>query len=195
VSAVAGGRTTGAERALRLFFALLPDAPARRALARLAVAVARETGGRATPPGNLHLTLAFLGSVPRERLANVEAIGAQAAAAAAPFRLTLDRLGAFRDARVAWIEPTAEVPALAGIAAALADRMSATGLPVERVTFRPHLTLARHVARSPGASGATAAWRVEDLALMASDTRPAGAVYRVIAAWPLGGRESAGVRR
>ena len=77
----------------------------RDALAELARDVARETGGRAARAENLHLTLAFLGNVRQERFAELAAIGATAAGAAAPFMLTLDSLGVFRDAGVAWAGP------------------------------------------------------------------------------------------
>src|ERR1700724_2954341 len=53
------------EATQRLFFALWPDAATSNALAALAQQVAAESGGRPTAPGNVHLTLAFLGDQPR----------------------------------------------------------------------------------------------------------------------------------
>lgn len=61
---------------LRLFFALEPDPAVRRALASLARALARATGGRVPQAEILHLTLAFLGQVPAGRHAELAAIGA-----------------------------------------------------------------------------------------------------------------------
>ena len=179
------GAPEGPTGALRLFFALLPDAAARRTLATLAGDVARETGGRATPAENLHLTLAFLGSVPRSRIADVEAAGARAAAMAVPIALALDRVGWFRKAGVAWIGPAAVAPSLAQLAAALRETLRDEGLPVEERAFHPHLTLARHAARAPVGGAAPACWQAEAMVLMASDTLPSGAAYRVLASWPL----------
>ena len=53
------------EATQRLFFALWPDAATSVALAALAQQIAAESGGRPTAPGNVHLTLAFLGDQPR----------------------------------------------------------------------------------------------------------------------------------
>jgi 2'-5' RNA ligase len=195
MSAAAGGNpaSAGGNGALRLFFALVPDAQARRSLAQRAGDIAQETGGRATRAANLHLTLAFLGRVPQARAADVEAIGAQAAATAEPFALVLDRVGLFRDAGAAWIGTDDVAPALRQIAGALRDALRAARLPVERRAFHPHVTLARHAVRSPTADAASPGvrWRVDAIALMASHTLPAGALYRVLASWPLAGRERA----
>jgi RNA 2',3'-cyclic 3'-phosphodiesterase len=176
---------------LRLFFALLPDPAARQALAALAREIARETGGRATPAENLHLTLAFLGSVPRSRVAEAEAVGARVAATAEPFALALDRVGWFRKAGVAWAGPTEDVPALGQVAGALRDALHAAGFTLEERAFHPHLTLARRAARAPAeavAAVAPAAWHADAMVLMASETLPSGAAYRVLASWRLGDR-------
>jgi 2'-5' RNA ligase len=191
---VAGGKRGAAsgDGSLRLFFALVPDAHARRSLAQLAGDIARETGGRATRAENLHLTLVFLGRVPHARIADIEAIGAQVAADAEPFALVLDRVGLFREAGVAWLGTDAVVPALQQIAGALPDALRAAGLPLERRAFHPHVTLARHAVRAPTAGASPGAgWRADAIVLMASDTLPAGAIYRVLASWPLSRRERA----
>ena len=48
----------------RLFLALWPDPATAAALAVLARDVAEHAHGKATPPENIHLTLAFLGNQP-----------------------------------------------------------------------------------------------------------------------------------
>ena len=172
--------------AVRLFFAVVPDAAARAALAALAREVARETGGRAPREENLHLTLAFLGNQPRERIAELEAIGAAAAAAAAPFPLTLERVGAFREAGVAWAGTEAVPAPMQRVFERLRSLLHAAGLPTERRTFHPHLTLARRCRSGPRAvATAPVAWRVESIVLMASETHPDGPRYRALASWPL----------
>src|SRR3954452_20350329 len=98
--------------AQRLFFALLPDAQACRAIATVAAATASATGGRAPPAENLHVTVAFLGQVADERTAAVLAIGARAADHATSFVLEFDRAGMFRDAGIAWLGPRAIPQAL-----------------------------------------------------------------------------------
>ena len=63
---------------------------ARRAGGRVAV----ETGGRATTPDNVHLTLAFLGAQPRDSA--TELIARAGAIDASPFVLTLDYIDCWR---------------------------------------------------------------------------------------------------
>ena len=82
---------------LRFFYAVWPDATARSALAAAAADAARRTGGRPTRTANLHLTLAFVGAVPAERIDTLRTVGVAAAAAAAPCTFCLDHSGTFRD--------------------------------------------------------------------------------------------------
>jgi RNA 2',3'-cyclic 3'-phosphodiesterase len=171
---------------LRLFYALLPENGVRLALANLARDVARETGGRAARAENLHLTLAFLGNVPQERIAELAEIGARAAEAAAPFPLTLDALGVFRDAGVAWAGPQAIPAGLRRVFDVLRASLRAAVLPTERRVFNPHVTLARRCHHGLAATVMEPLdWRVESIALMASETLPEGARYRELASWPL----------
>ena len=79
-----------ADPKLRLFFALWPDSRTRAAIAALAGQVAAQTGGRATAPDNVHLTLAFLGAQPRDSVAALAAAATAAALDASSFVLTLD---------------------------------------------------------------------------------------------------------
>lgn len=178
----------GGGAAARLFFALRPDAPARHSLATLAREAARATGGRAPREENLHLTLAFLGPLPLARQGDLEAIGTQAAAVAAPFLLTLDALGVFREAGVAWAGTHAVPDDLQRLFERLRALLRAAALPTERRAFHPHVTLARRCVRGlPDSAMAPVAWRVESIALMASETLPEGPRYRELASWPLAG--------
>ena len=172
----------------RLFFAVVPDAAARRALAALAREAQSATGGRAPREENLHLTLAFLGNVAPRRIGELEAIGAQAAAVAAPFLLKLESVGAFREAGVAWAGTAAVPESLQRVFDSLRSLLRAAGLPAERRPFHPHVTLARRCVRGPSAvTMAPVAWRVESIVLMASETLPGGPRYRELASWPLAG--------
>ena len=64
-------------RTLRLFFALWPGDRHRAALAAAAAPGLAQVAGQPVPPGNLHVTLAFLGSVPGSALARVIEVGGQ----------------------------------------------------------------------------------------------------------------------
>ena len=188
MSAAPGGKPAPDGRAgsLRLFFALLPDPAARQALGALARDIARATGGRATPAENLHLTLVFLGRVPRSRVAQVEAAGARAAAMGEPFALLFDRVGGFRNAGVVWAGPREVAPALQQVVGALSGALHDAGFALEARAFHPHLTLARRSLRPPAEGSALrVGWRADAITLMASETLPAGPVYRVLASWRL----------
>ena len=88
------------EATQRLFFALWPDASTADALATLAQQVAAESGGRPTAPGNVHVTLAFLGDQPRRIARELSAAAARISAPA--FDLVLDRVDSWRKSAIAW---------------------------------------------------------------------------------------------
>ncbi len=94
------------ERKRRLFVGVDLDACAREACAAVAQRLMRAGfAAHYEAPEKLHVTLAFLGYVAAERYADV--VSALAAAArAAPFAVTLDKLGGFpheRRARIAYV--------------------------------------------------------------------------------------------
>ena len=167
----------------RLFFALWPDEPARAALAPLARRVALEGGGRAVPGANLHLTLAFLGDVPQDR---VDAAKAAASGIRGDrFELVLDRTGAFRRSGVGWAGPAKAPGELVTLQSALDSALRASGFALEDRPFAPHLTLARKLVRPVATTQIEpVAWRVTRFALVAS-AREKGA-YRDVAIWELG---------
>jgi 2'-5' RNA ligase len=171
---------------LRVFFAFWPDASAHDRIAAAARDVVRRAGGRAPPPENHHLTVAFVGDLASERLAALQRVGATAARAVAPFVLALDRLGAFHHMGIAWLGTDDVPPELSHLVGALRDGLAANAFPVERRRFRAHVTLARRCGPLATAAIAPVAWRVERMTLNASQLLPAGSIYRELAAWPLG---------
>ena len=172
----------------RVFFAVWPDADACALLASLARDCAARTGGRAALSSNLHLTLAFVGEVERSRVATLQAIGLAACAAAAPFTLTLDRVGAFRKAGIAWVGASVLPPQLERVVRALNGELSCGGFPTERRPFQPHVTLARRCRKAASVElAAPIAWRVGRVVLNVSEPLRGGVRYRALAEWPLEG--------
>jgi 2'-5' RNA ligase len=170
-----------------MFFAIVPDGAACGALDALARELAPETGGRPTPAANLHLTLAFLGTMPEDRRARIEAAARAAAAATAQFDIALDSVGHFRAARVAWAGQAHTQQPLQHLFDRLRAGLAAAALPVEQRPFHPHVTLVRHCRHPPsGAPWPGTRWRAEALTLMASETLSGGARYRALASWPFG---------
>lgn len=176
-----------ADPKLRLFFALWPDPPTRASLAALAERVAAETGGRATTPDNVHLTLAFLGSQPRDAV--TELVARAEAVDASPFVLTLGHVDCWRKNAVAWLGASEIPPALSSLRAALLASLVPLHIADEARPFAVHVTLARKVTtmwrrRLP----APIAWPVDGFALVASETASDGPVYRVLASLPFARR-------
>jgi 2'-5' RNA ligase len=165
---VSGAASAGAPSTARLFFALWPDDSARARLEALAAELATAASGRPVPIAKVHLTLAFLGDVPVERIA--AAVDAARAVRPAPFAFALDRVGSFRGARVAWagcVEPPA---ALAALAADLADRLVAAGFATDPRPYAPHATLARRIGRTIAtAPVAPIGWPVDGFSLVRSE--------------------------
>ena len=167
----------------RLFFACWPSEDAARELARLAPEVADRTGGRAIPADKIHLTLAFLGEIPVDRVGIAESVAARTRSAA--FTLVLDRLGAFRRAGGAWAGASSPDPGLLALQSALAAGLRAEGFALEERPFAPHVTLARRVERAlPDEPIEPIRWRVTDFALVR--TEPGRGRYTDVRRWALG---------
>jgi 2'-5' RNA ligase len=163
-----------------LFFALWPDTALRAALHDHALELTQSSGGRVIRPGNLHLTLAFLGNVARPRIAQLETIARGCAAAG--FDLHLDKTGYWSRQHIVWMAPQNVPAAMSGLVLAMETALQANGFRVDAREWRPHITLLRD-ARAPAAMPPlTLNWPVREIVL-AESTR--GADYRVLARWPL----------
>lgn len=165
------------EPALRLFFALWPAPQTRAALAALQSRVA----GRQTRPGNLHITLAFLGMQPAATLPALRAI--LASLPPSDFLLEIDRLGYFSRRRIAWAGAHRVPEALPALHHALSQALLRDGIAFDRrASFTPHVTLARDADPPPDLPFDPVRWRVGQIALVQSSTTTEGAAYRVLAA-------------
>ena len=175
------------EATQRLFFALWPDASTADALATLAQQVAAESGGRPTAPGNVHVTLAFLGDQPRRIARELSAAAARISAPA--FDLVLDRVDAWRKSAIAWAGVQSVPPPLVELHQALTRSLVVSGLEPDERPFAVHVTLARRISgvvRRPLAPPLV--WHVTAFALVASELDATGARYRVLSSWPLAQR-------
>lgn len=149
----------------RLFLALWPDAAVRDALRTWRDAWTWPRGATPVATDHLHLTLHFLGSVPRDR---VPALLDGLAAPVTPFSLQLSRAAAWHNG-IAVLEPEHAPPPLLAMHADLEQALLAQGLTPEARAYRPHVTMAR---RAGGAgmpvSGPAIDWTVDRYALVES---------------------------
>lgn len=166
----------------RLFFAIWPDEGAASVLQALSSELQARAGGRAVPPDKIHLTLAFLGEVAPDRADDL--VKAADKVREAPFDLTLDRIGGFRRARVAWAGSSEPPEALLSAERTLREALRARGFELEERPFTPHVTLVRKVDRTlAGAAIEPVAWPVREIALVSSE--PGSGSYKTLATWPL----------
>lgn len=163
----------------RLFFALWPDQAVRRGIVERREKLG-SVGRKKVPDRNLHLTLAFLGDQPAERLPDIEEAAARPKGASCT--LELDRFGWFPGARVIWLGGEAPAP-LARFQAELYQAMRDLGLSLDSRPFAPHVTLFRKAAFRPDLPDpAPLAWPATDFALV--ESRP-NEPYRLLGRWPL----------
>ncbi len=199
---------SGESGKLRLFVAIAVPEEIKARLAALQREW-REHLGRSsvswTRPENLHLTLRFLGDVPSNRLEDLTAALAAAAASQAPLKLTVAGLGCFpntRRPRILWAGICAETGELADLAGRIVVATDSFSLQPAEERFAGHLTLAR-VRRIGGNSSSTingfieetaaravGSWRAEAIELVRSELHPAGSRYTALARIPLAGINS-----
>jgi len=175
----------------------------RQALARATRKAARASGGRPVRTENLHVTLAFLGSVPESRVPELAGIGRQAAgpwpSLPCSLDLAFDHLEHWRAAQLLCALPAKPPPAISALARRLQDALAKGGFAPDLKPFRPHVTVARKVLRPGPLTGMPPVqWRFIELALIESRTLPAlspvgatgnasgnGALYSVVESYPL----------
>lgn len=172
----------------RLFYALWPDDPVRHALLRWQTANLPATV-RWQHRADLHLTLHFLGQVPRDRVDALRALGGGIHSHG--FELVLDRIGHWPRPQVLWAGPAETPRGLLELHARLGAGLQALGFALESRPFAAHVTLARKIRRwPPDADGLDPVrWQAREFALVES---VAGSVpaYRPLARWPLAGPDS-----
>lgn len=150
-------------------------------------------------PGNLHLTLKFLGEIGEARIESVAAALGEAGLAADPFEARIRGLGAFPSAdrpRVVWAGVTEGASEMIALARRVDVALAALGFPRDERPFSPHVTLGRvrrperNPALSDALGGAAARAfgqvRVLSASLMRSELGPRGARYTELATIRLG---------
>lgn len=167
----------------RLFFALWPTEAQRQQLATYQTLL-KDCGGRLVAIDNLHITLAFLGSVDAGTRHCLE----QAADnfALPKFTLQLDQLGFWRRPQVVWLGADTTPEPLHALAVSLKKAMIGCELEPDERPFQAHMTLMRKAHRPPFVSTVDPfIWDVHDFALVISEMRPEGVHYEVLRRWGL----------
>jgi 2'-5' RNA ligase len=149
---------------------------------------------------NLHVTLAFLGQTPDERLEDVTAAAQGAAERVAPFTLSFDRAGRFPERgrpRVVWLGIADGEASISELGAGVYAGLRSRGLRFDDRPLAPHLTLARVTedasaaeAKTVGAAVETVAvgslrFEVNTITVVQSVLSPKGPRYTALATVPL----------
>jgi 2'-5' RNA ligase len=164
---------------VRLFFALWPGEEVRARLARWSRELRASCGGRPVPAQRLHMTLAFLGSLEAERIAEAERAASEVVARA--MSLVLDQPGYWKHNRIVWAGASAPPPALEGLVLELRGALARSRIAFDPKPFAAHVTLLRD-ARKPRAMPVLEPirWEVEGFALLRSQLEGG---YEILSSW------------
>jgi RNA 2',3'-cyclic 3'-phosphodiesterase len=97
-------------------------------------------------PGNIHLTLKFLGETDPDRIPGIQNKLTEILASFTPFRLSLDSVGVFpntKNPRILWIGLKDDEGTLQTLQSSIEKALEGMGFPMDPRPFAPHLTLAR----------------------------------------------------
>ena len=171
----------------RLFFALWPTVAEQAALADAAAAVlGGARGGRAVPRENLHLTHAFLGSVPDSSLAALRSVAREIEATRARVTVVLDRIDYWRRSGILCATASSPESAASDLSNDLKRLLVAARFTPDLKPFRAHVTLARKVSGSTAPRVlAAVTWTFAEFRLVESRTGPGGSLYSALDSWAL----------
>jgi RNA 2',3'-cyclic 3'-phosphodiesterase len=177
---------------MRLFVAVCLPEEIRERLAR---AQDRLRHARAdvswVKPGNLHITLKFLGELEPKRLDRIRSALASAAQRVTAFPAEVAGIGTFggRIPRVVWAGVQGGAEPLGALAGAVEEELAGVGVPRERRGFTAHFTLGRvrspknlevlHAALRAEPADGFGTMRVDQFSLMQSELDPGGSIYTV----------------
>lgn len=177
----------------RLFFALVPSEAVRVRISDVAAALRtqRALTGRWVRPARYHLTLAFLGdhvSLGDTLLASARSAGEAAAARAAPFVWTADRVDSFRGRQPPCVlRGESDVRALLELWSDLRRELACRALDAHMDrSFVPHVTLAyaERALPAPVMLEGSVEWPVDALELLHGEAGHRD--YRTLGHWRLG---------
>lgn len=166
----------------RIFFALWPDEAVRGRLGQL-LSKLPEDAGRKHHPGDLHLTLEFIGKAGAKYYECLRMAATRIEFE--PFTFELARFGYFAKAQVVSAEPRPSPP-LTELARSLRNTLRGCGHEPDKREYNPHVTLSRKSPPLPWLKPfEPIAWPVDRFCLVEShEPDENGRRYRVLEEFP-----------
>jgi 2'-5' RNA ligase len=166
----------------RLFFALWPDPALLQALRARVDTIVAPVEGKPQSPGQWHVTLEFLGQVPRERQPSLRAAAGHVRTE--PLTIEFDRVEHWRKPQVVCLVASRVPAGLAALVTQLRAALVVEGFTPDARPFCPHLTLVRKVrAAANSRLEPPFVWQSSGFALVRSVTDPAGSRYEPVCWW------------
>jgi len=169
---------------MRLFFGLKPDPQTA-----LDIIDWRERSlppmARPVPVDNLHVTLAFLGTVQDRYLEELFDLADQVRLG--PIDLRINQLGFWSKPKILWIGSDEIPQSVSQLAKMLGNVRRRMGFRADKKEFLPHITIARRCERPPPASALKPDFTIyfDRFTLFESSRIKSGLYYRALQDWML----------
>jgi len=163
----------------RLFFALWPDHRQRDRMRDFISPAAKLIEGKAVERRNWHITLAYIGDFPVERIDELHE--AKRAITVEPFRLRFDRLEFWPRPKVAALVTPIVPPEMQRLVDVVQGAVFAAGIEIDQRTYRPHVTVAKNSRPFETlrlAQSAVIEW--DSFELVESVSQPGGVTYHPV---------------
>ena len=169
----------------RLFFSLWPDDRVRRQISAATQDAVAAADGRVISPDNYHITLAFLGGVPRDQVAAL--IAAARTVRFPAFSLELDGMGNLARSLVVLSNADCCPVQLVKLVDDLWAVLEPFGLVPDSRAFKPHVSLVRSVSAGSGSQlPEPIIWPADEFVLISSETLSTGSAYTLLEHFPAG---------
>lgn len=170
---------------LRVFFALWPENALQHALYKLSGDLKPVCMGLPARLEMIHLTLAFLGTLPVDRLESLYAAANQVHSPA--FNLKIDQIGYWSHSRILWAGSHKSSEGLTNLISRLHAALNNAGLAFDTgKPFVPHISLMRKASCETSTQAPRHLnMQVQEFSLVQSEITKKGANFTVMRRWPL----------
>lgn len=169
---------------IRVFFALWPNHSIQQQLHAIAKQLQPQCQGRVMRAETLHMTLQFIGNIPRSLLPNI--ISAADKVATQPFAMQLAKTGYWKHNRIAYATLASNAPLLHDLVSSLKTALGEQGASFTDQKFSPHITLLRNAEHKPLIQDfPPITWQVDSFVLVESALTDQGAHYKILREWIL----------